>query len=332
MDGDDEDYDQLLGRPRPQRSLSVMLSNPRENGVVEFLAALRDGNVDETLVEAGSRLDDVDKFGRSPLLWATTGNYVEVVKFLLQAGASVTSKGNWHALHEACKAGFTELVEVLIDAPSPVNNPTHYSGGAPWSPLHIAVRQGHLDCVKLLIRAGANVNSVNAGRHTPLHEAAYRGYDAIMLELLLRGADPHVTSNQKRTPLHEACIQGKVKTAIMLLDINSKVNATDLLRDTPLHLTLRADHAYDIAVQLTTILLQYGASPTLLGREDDMPIDIARYSNQSYCLELLEMALELPQPLTQICKVHLRKQLACHWDDIDELPLPRKLKSFLDEF
>ena len=86
-------------------------------------------------------------------------------------------------------------------------------------------------------------------------------------------------------------IVGKVKTAIMLLDINSKVNATDLLRDTPLHLTLRADHAYDIAVQLTTILLQYGASPTLLGREDDMPIDIARYSNQSYCLELLEMAL-----------------------------------------
>ena len=89
--------------------------------------AASSGHLDivKTLVEAGSRLDDVDKFGRSPLLWATTGNYVEVVKFLLQAGASVTSKGNWHALHEACKAGFTELVEVLIDAPSPVNNPTH---------------------------------------------------------------------------------------------------------------------------------------------------------------------------------------------------------------
>ena len=82
------------------------------------------------------------------------------------------------------------------------------SGGAPWSPLHTAVRHGNLDCVKLLIRAGADVNSINAGRHTPLHEAAYRGYDAIMLELLLRGADPHAASNQKRTPLHEACLQG----------------------------------------------------------------------------------------------------------------------------
>ena len=64
----------------------------------------------------------------------------------------------------------------------------------------------------MLIRAGANVNSVNAGKHTPLHEAAYRGYDDIILELLLRGADPHAASNQKRTPLHEACIQGMLSS------------------------------------------------------------------------------------------------------------------------
>ena len=84
---------------------------------------------------------------------------------------------------------------------------------------------------------------------------------------------------------------GKVKSAVMLLDVNSKVNARDLVRDTPLHLTLRADHAYDIAVQLTSVLLQYGASTTLLGREDDMPLDIARQTGQGYCLELLQAAL-----------------------------------------
>ena len=77
------------------------------------------------LIEAGSSLDDVDKFGRSPLMWAAKGGCVEVVKVLLQAGASATSQGNWHALHEACKAGFAELVQVLIDAGAPVNNPCH---------------------------------------------------------------------------------------------------------------------------------------------------------------------------------------------------------------
>lgn len=82
-------------------------------------------DVVEVLIEAGSDLNDVDKFGRSPLMWATTGGFVDVVKILLQAGASVTTQGNWHALHEACKAGFTELVQVLIDAGAPVNNPRH---------------------------------------------------------------------------------------------------------------------------------------------------------------------------------------------------------------
>lgn len=398
MEEENDGFDEIF-QPRPRRPLSVLLANPRENGVMEFLAAIREGDLDEAktiynvkkldpnvvgpqgetalhlasragyldfvkflleekadvnqkerrrkfalhlassnghvdivkvLIEAGSYLDNVDKFGRSPLMWATACGYVEVVKVLLEAGASVTSQRNWHALHEACKKGLTELVQLLIDAGAPVNNPRHYSGGAPWSPLHIAVRQGHLDCVKLLVRAGADVNSVNAGKHTPLHEAAYRGYDAIMLELLIRGADPHAASNQKRTPLHEACMQGKVKSAVMLLDIGSKVNARDLVRETPLHLTLRADHAYDIAVQLTSVLLQYGASPTLLGREDDMPLDIARQTGQGYCVELLETALEIPQPLTQICKVCLRKQLACHWDSIAELPLPASLQRFLE--
>ena len=84
---------------------------------------------------------------------------------------------------------------------------------------------------------------------------------------------------------------GKVTSAVILLDVGSEVNAVDLVRDTPLHLALRANHAYDIAVQLTSTLLRYGASPTLLGRDDDMPIDVAKQTYQDYCLELLEDAL-----------------------------------------
>ena len=85
------------------------------------------GNLDvvKVLTVAGSWLDNMDKLGRSPLIWATAGRYLEVVKFLLEAGASVTSERNWHALHEACKAGYTELVQVLVDAGATVNNPRH---------------------------------------------------------------------------------------------------------------------------------------------------------------------------------------------------------------
>ena len=76
----------------------------------------------------------------------------------------------------------------------------------------------------------------------------------------------------------------------MLLDAGSDVNAQDLVRETPLHLTLRANHAYDIAIQLTTILLQYGASPSLPGRDEDLPFEVAIQNGQTYCLEPLENA------------------------------------------
>ena len=48
MEGDreEEDLGELFQSP-PRRPLNVMLANPRENGVVEFLEAVRVGNLDE---------------------------------------------------------------------------------------------------------------------------------------------------------------------------------------------------------------------------------------------------------------------------------------------
>ena len=47
MEEDGDGFDPFFDRPRPQRSLNVVLANPRETGVVEFLAAIREGNLDE---------------------------------------------------------------------------------------------------------------------------------------------------------------------------------------------------------------------------------------------------------------------------------------------
>ena len=69
------------------------------------------------------------------------------------------------------------------------------------------------------------------------------------------------------------------------------MNAKDLVFDTPLHLALRGNHPHDVAVELTNLLLQYGASPTMLGRDDEMPIEIAQSMHQFTCVELLENSL-----------------------------------------
>ena len=82
-----------------------------------------------------------------------------------------------------------------------------------------------------------------------------------------------------------------MNAAALLLDGCSWVNAKDLVHDTPLNLSLRGNHPHDVAVELTTLLLQYGASATLLGKDDEMPIEIAQSTGQSTCLELLKNSL-----------------------------------------
>ena len=47
MEEEGDVFDPFFDRPRPQRSLNVMLANPRETGVVEFLEAIGDGKLDE---------------------------------------------------------------------------------------------------------------------------------------------------------------------------------------------------------------------------------------------------------------------------------------------
>ena len=105
--------------------LLLFCAERRRKGAIHLAASGGHLDVVEVLIRAGSTLDDVDKFGRSPLMWAAACGYEEVVKLLLQAGASVATQGNWHALHEACKRGFHELAQLLIDAGAPVNNPQH---------------------------------------------------------------------------------------------------------------------------------------------------------------------------------------------------------------
>ena len=87
----------------------MIILEPHRKFAIHLASSSGHADIVKILIEAGSHLDDVDRFGRSPLMWATKGRHVEVVKVLLQARASVTSQGNWHALHEACKAGYTEL-------------------------------------------------------------------------------------------------------------------------------------------------------------------------------------------------------------------------------
>ncbi|XP_032229100.2 ankyrin repeat domain-containing protein 29 [Nematostella vectensis] len=287
----------------------------------------------QVLIRNKADLDVIDKYGRTPLMWAAFYGHKNMVEVFLEAGAMIKSNNNWHALHEACKKGYLDIAKLLVSKGAPVNNPPDFKGCAPWSPLHIAVQKGHLDCVNVLLDAGADVHCRNAGGHSPLHEAAYRGHADVLVRLLQQNARPNDKNLQKRTPLHEACQQGNVLCTTLLLDAGAKPNSIDMVYDTPLHLALRARHPPPTAVALMTVLLQYGASPRILGKGDETPFDIIKDTAQTGCLDVLLDAADKPMPLLQMCKVCIRKKLKLIYSTkkVDKLPIPSGMKQYLTE-
>ncbi|KXJ11019.1 ankyrin-1 [Exaiptasia diaphana] len=314
-----------------ENGADVNLTEARRKTPLHFAAGGGHLELVKFLVKHKAALDLIDKFGRTPIVWATSAQHIDVVKELLEAGASI-SQGNWHPLHEACKNGNLQIAKTLISAGAPVNTPSEFKGCKPWSPLHIATREGNLDCVNMLIDAGADVQAKNAGGHTSLHEAAYRGFTGIVKRLLQENANSNSQNNQKRTPLHEACAQGKVSCALCLLDAGSKPNSQDMIFETPLHLALRARHPPPTAIALMTVLLQYGASPSLIGNNDETPFDILIDTSQTECLEMLEDALENPRTLKQMCKVLIRRKLKFSLGNkVNRLPLPLPVQYYLTD-
>lgn len=58
----------------------------------------------------------VDKQGRTPLLWAAIAGHTEIVKLLLDKGSDILSEttSKMNALHGACEGGRVETVRALM--------------------------------------------------------------------------------------------------------------------------------------------------------------------------------------------------------------------------
>jgi ankyrin repeat protein len=103
--------------------------------------------------------------GETPIWTASqNGDFVEVVRLLMDAGALINQANNDGAtpLSIASRNGHVEVVRVLIDAGALINQALN--NGA--TPLLIASQDGHVNVVRLLINAGATVKIDTMMRYT----------------------------------------------------------------------------------------------------------------------------------------------------------------------
>ena len=142
---------------------------------------VKNNNLDEVrkLIAKGADVNEKAPDGLTPLLLAARSGYLEIVKVLLEAGASVHIV-DWAMkstpLHKSAYMGHADIIPLLISKGIDINAQGPYNG---YTALHDATWHAHIEAVKTLIDAGARLDLKGHDGKTPLDLAKRFGYTNI---------------------------------------------------------------------------------------------------------------------------------------------------------
>lgn len=235
----------------------------RNRTALEWAAFRRQEEVGEFLIEQGAEVtpqvliclgmldeikecvaEDADFVNRRigaewsdpPLLWAVRSGQLEVLKYLLSAGADPNGLGTWNQMALPLTVDLPvemslEAAKLLVDAGADVEV-AHET----WR-THLGefTTKGRLEVAELLIQHGADVNRKNRGGQTPLQALIYppsweERYGDPLLGvrfLLSHSADINALSDDDRTALDIAIAQ-KNNTVANYLRLRGGLRAKEL--------------------------------------------------------------------------------------------------------
>lgn len=144
-------------------------------------------------------VDSKDDTQATPLILATLGGHIGIVKLLRAKGADVNAKkqGGHSALQYAVSKNHKDIVEFLVQNGSDVNSVDERQD----TPLHRAATLGRTEIAKILIKNGARVNPQNRELNTPLHLALEDEQLEMGYLLLENGADLKIENRAKQTAI-----------------------------------------------------------------------------------------------------------------------------------
>lgn len=227
-----------------------------EDGKNAVHHAARFGQTDvlHLLYALGGPLDQPDRKGWSPAMWAIAGHHLEALAGLITSGAELNMLGpdGETALLLAAAQGDREALALLISAGADLEQAN--DSGA--TPLMVAVEQGDLVNVKALLDAGARPNAENLSGDTALQLAVFKDRPKLAEALLKAGADPNLRSGNGLPPLILAADYNRRDVAVILLDAGAHHHMRDLQGRTAL---MRA--AARGSKHMIQLLLERGADP-----------------------------------------------------------------------
>ena len=246
--------------------------HPQSNGV----------RIVQSLLERGADVNGQPKAFWTPLNWASFRGRLDIVRVLLDRGATLVTKKNFRTALHAVSGGEYEsqedgarIAQLLLDRGADVNAQNIYHE----TPLLLAAISGKPELARVLLDHGAKVTETQYGR-TPLHaipRGNYDSQDGIRLVQLLveRGADVGAPDQDHDTALHSACLFGKLDIARELLDHGATVTAKNDRGETPLHATSQGESESQDGVHLAQLLLERGADVGAPDNENTTPLHFA---------------------------------------------------------
>lgn len=150
--------------------------------------------------------------------------FTEIVNCLLDSGADtdVMAKDKRWPLCIAAKGGFVDVVDRLLSANADVN----LRGKNGETALKAAVERGNknIDVVEKLLESRANLHETFHDKYQVLHIASECGHDRIVVRLLLAGANIDSVCEKGETALLKAIKRKHSKVAEILIDRNAKIH------------------------------------------------------------------------------------------------------------
>ncbi|CAL1272132.1 unnamed protein product [Larinioides sclopetarius] len=189
---------------------------PEGNTPLMFACAAGHVDIVRILLDAGARVEDHNENGHTPLMEAASAGHVEVAKLLVERGASINTHSNEFkesALTLACYKGHLEMVRFLLEAGADREHKTDEMHTA----LMEASMDGHVEVARLLLDSGAQVNMPADSFESPLTLAACGGHVELAMLLLDRGANIEEVNDEGYTPLMEAAREGHEEMAKNIL-------------------------------------------------------------------------------------------------------------------
>ncbi|KAN0077469.1 Ankyrin repeat-containing domain protein [Elaphomyces granulatus] len=240
----------------------------------------------------GAEVDSVDRYGRTPLVYAVWNGHMAVVKRLLRAGArinladdiggtalsyAVSDETSMALLLSAAGKGHEAVVELLLET-GKVNPDIKDENDR--TPLSCAVEGGSVAIVQLLIAKGVKTNYKY--RITPLSRAVEKGDERIVKLFLDNGAQPDLEDQNSQTPLSRAVEGGTVAIVRLLLAGGAKTDYK--YKITPL--SRAAEKGNEGIVKL---LLVYGAQPDFEDGDGETPLSRAVRAGRAVIVDLLNL-------------------------------------------